>query len=143
ATQEAATHLAEASRLATRARDGVPESDVPPSARQELRARATAALARAYFNLGVLQVRGQAAGPTTERFARAAALFEKAAEIDPDFPRVQSSLGVARFNAGQFEQATGALARARAADPGDGDLKRMLAISWLNTKAWEKVAALL
>ena len=152
ATQDAATHLAEASRLAARAsedsRGGAAMGssipfDLPAAARQELRGRATAALARAYFNLGVLQVRGQAAGPTTERFARAAALFEKAAQLDPGFPRVQSSLGIARFNAGQFEEATGPLARARAADPADGDLKRMLAVSWLNTRAWDKVAALL
>ena len=150
--QEAATQLAEASRIAARGTEAAPASaptDGPlpvglsPSERHELRRRASAGLARAYFNLGVLQARSQGAGSATERFARAAALFEKAAELDPDFPRVQSALGIARFNAGQFDEATGPLTRALAADPADGDLKRMLAVSWLNTKAWEKVAALL
>ena len=57
----------------------------------------SAALARAYLNLGVMQAQA-------ERFARAAEMFEKAAAVDPDFPQVQSSLGVAYFNARQFDE---------------------------------------
>ncbi|HEY2944299.1 MAG TPA: tetratricopeptide repeat protein, partial [Vicinamibacteria bacterium] len=109
---------------------------IPPEARQDLRQRTTAALARAYLNLGVMQARKQA-------FSRAAELFASAAELDPVFPRVQYSLGVARFNAQQFEQATGPLARALADQPRDIALKRMLALAWLNTDAFDKAAELL
>ena len=34
-------------------------------------------------------------------------MFEQAANVDPDFPQVQSSLGVAYFNAEEFDKATG------------------------------------
>jgi tetratricopeptide (TPR) repeat protein len=152
AAPEAAAHLAEASRLAARgmlaSHEGMAAaSPVPlelsPPARPALEQRATAGLVRAYFNLGILQARSESAAPPTERFAKAAALFAKAAELDPAFPRVQASLGIARFNAGQFDQASPPLALARASDPADADLKRMLAMSWLNTQAWEQVVALL
>ena len=63
--------------------------------------------------------------------------------IDPDFPQLQSSLGVAYFNARMFDKATAPLSRAVAANPADADLKRLLATSWLNTEAWDKAAALL
>jgi len=33
--------------------------------------------------------------------------FESAAEVAPDFPNVQYSLGVAHFNAREFDKATG------------------------------------
>lgn len=120
-----------------------PLAELPLAARQELERRVTESLARAYFNLGVLQVQGPSPGGTAERFARAAAFFEKAAEIDPDFPQVQPSLGVAYFNARQFDKAMGPLTRALAARPADAGLKRMLATSCLNTEAWSKAAALL
>ena len=67
-------------------------------------------MARAYLNLGVMKAQA-------ERFSQAAEMFEKAAAVDPDFPQVQSSLGVAYFNARQFEKATGPLGRALAATP--------------------------
>lgn len=163
ATQEAALHFSEAERtMAQRAetsRDQLaryltdtPEPDtavalaplvedsplanVPPARRAELRARVTGALARAYLNLGVMQAQA-------ERFARAADLFGQAAEVDPEFPQVQYSLGVARFNAGQFDQATGPLARALSASPADGALKRMLAMALLNTEGYAQAADLL
>jgi tetratricopeptide (TPR) repeat protein len=149
---EAAAELAEASRLAARgtfaSRADMAAASSPPlelsrAARHELEARAIAGLARGYFNLGVLRARNQGAAPSSERFREAAALLAKAAELDPAFPRVQASLGVARFNAGQFAAATDPLTRALGADPSDADLRRMLAMSWLNTKAWDKVTALL
>ena len=154
---EAASHLAEAGRRAAEQPEAGPAAaspaasedeasplaDLPPWQRQDLRHRATAALTRAYFNLGVLQAQGHRSAPAAERFARAAAFFERAAELDPDFPQVQSSLGVAYFNAREFARATGPLGRAAAAKPEDRALKRMLATSWLNTEAWEKAAALL
>ncbi len=150
---DAAAQLAEARRQATQdvplAREGVategsdPAAQLPRSQRRELKGRVTTGLARAYLNLGVLQAQGHAAVPANERFAQAAELFAKAAALDPDLPQVQSSLGVARFNARQFDQATGPLTRALADHPEDSGLKRMLAMSWLNTEAWEKAAALL
>ena len=167
ATQEAATHLNEARRLAAASGTGgsapdapdaappakpraaepsneaSPLSELPRSQRPELRRRVVAGLARAYLNLGVLQAQSPAPARASERFARAAAFFASAAEVDPDFPKVQSSLGVAYFNARQFDKAAGPLDRALAASPDDPGLRRMLAISLLNTETWEKAARLL
>jgi tetratricopeptide (TPR) repeat protein len=161
AEAEAARHLGEARRFAVPASDAAGSASPPDSAsggsgeeasplaelplfkRQGLKRRASAGLVRAYFNLGVLQVQGHRAGAAAERFARAAAFFERAAGIDPDFPQLQSSLGVAYFNAREFAKATGPLDRAVAAAPDDRGLTRMLATSWLNTEAWDKAAALL
>jgi tetratricopeptide (TPR) repeat protein len=153
---EAAAHLAEAKRLTTQGTDTPgermasgsfgaaldaqnqtsPLSALPPAQRVELRARVKGSLARAYFNLGVLQAQSQ-------RFANAAEFFARAAEVEPDFPQVQSSMGVAYFNARQFDKATGPLTRAVAANPEDAGLSRLLAMSWLNTEAWTKAAGLL
>ena len=109
---------------------------VPRADRPALRRRVMTALASAYLNLGVMEAQGQ-------RFTRAAELLETAAEVDPAFPKVQYSLGVALFNALQFDKATGPLARALADQPQDIALKRMLAIAWLNTEAFDKAAELL
>src|SRR6185436_1236101 len=123
--------------------DSSPLAEVPLAQRQGFKRRAIAGLVRACFNLGVLQVQGHRTTPAAERFTRAAAFFERAGELDPDFPQLQSSLGVAYFNAREFAKATGPLARAVAAAPDDRGLARMLATSWLNTEAWDKAAALL
>jgi tetratricopeptide (TPR) repeat protein len=101
-----------------------------------LEKRVTAALARSYLNLGVLQAQG-------ERFEAAAELFEKAAAADPEFPQVQSSLGVAYFNARRFADAAGALTRALAQGPPNPGLARLLAMSWLNANEFAKAAELL
>jgi tetratricopeptide (TPR) repeat protein len=163
-SEEAATHFAAAERLAAEGADSsrerlaryladspdpeigavaaAPLIEASPLAgltsaqRQQLRPRVVAALARAYSNLGVMQAQ---AG----RFARAAEHFEHAAEVDPDFPRVQYSVGVARFNAGQFARATGPLSRALEADPRDADLKRMLALACFNAEDYAQAARLL
>ena len=104
--------------------------------RRALRGHLHTVLARSYFNLGVLQAQA-------ERFPRAAEYFEKAAGVDPGFPRVQYSLGVALFNAKSFDRAAGPLARALDETPTDMNLRRMLAMAWLNTEAYEKAADLL
>jgi Flp pilus assembly protein TadD len=162
-TEEAETHFAEAARLsgqeADEARDGLarhlsdaapppvaaasgpliepgPLARFPPSERRELTARVKEALTRAYLNVGVIQAQRQ-------RFAEAADLFAKAAGLDPDFPQVQSSLGVAYFNARQFDKAVGPLTRAVAAQPADRGLKRMLALAWLNMDSYAQAAELL
>jgi predicted Zn-dependent protease len=103
----------------------------------------TASLTRAYFNLGVLQAQGRGPESPAERYARAAALFEEAARLDPEFPQVQSSLGVAHFNARQFEKSVAPLTLALAAHPQDASLKRMLAAAYVNTHAWNEAARLL
>ena len=161
ATEEATTHFAEAetasSRVADSARERLskyladtevdpagavdPFMDVPLSGlgapeRAALTERVTTALARAYLNLGVMQAQ-------SERFARAADLFESAASVAPAFPKVQYSLGVARFNAHQYDKATAALVRALAETPQDDALRRMLAMSWLSVEAYDTAAALL
>ena len=146
AAQEASQHLAEARRLAgegpgepAESRDeGSPLAQLPPPQRQGLKRRVLATLTQAYFNLGVLQAQSPRPAPAAERFARAAAFFERAAAIDPAFPQLQSSLGVAYFNARMFDKATDPLSRAVAASPSSADLKRLLATSWLNVGAWDK-----
>jgi tetratricopeptide (TPR) repeat protein len=156
--QEAAVHFAAARALASQGADGGTRDDAtgPAAAareaslpalssarRQELEALLKDALARAYFNLGVLQARGRPAEPPAQRFARAAAFFERAAEIDPEFPQLQASWGIACFNARQFDKATTPLSRALAGNPGDAQLRRMLAIAKLNTESYEEAAMLL
>jgi Flp pilus assembly protein TadD len=56
---------------------------------------------------------------------------------------VQSSLGIAYFNARQFDKAAPPLARAVAISPEAGGLSRMLAMAWLNTEEYAKAADLL
>ena len=97
---------------------------------------ARGALAGTYLNLGVLKARA-------EQFAPAAEFLEQAAALDPAFPQVQSSLGVAYFNARLFDKATGPLSRAVAERPDDAALKRMLALAWLNLQEYGKAAELL
>jgi tetratricopeptide (TPR) repeat protein len=149
AAEEAAQHLAEARRLAGNENAGdsrddrSPLGEIPLLQRQALKRRVLADLTRAFFNLGVIQAQGPRPAPAPERFTRAAAFFERAAALDPEFPQLQSSLGVAYFNARMFDKATAPLSRAVAASPSDANLKRLLATSWLNTEAWDKAAALL
>ncbi len=151
---EAERHLAEANRLARLRRDspnaapaaaapvdGAGSPELAPEHRRALRERARAGLARAYFNLAVLEA--QSRRPAAERFARAASYFEQTALLDPEFPRIQSSLGVAYFNARQFDKSTGPLSRALAESPSDLGLKRMLATAWLDTAKYREAAALL
>lgn len=160
--EEAATHLAEAGRLRASRRDASLEegarsvdadrwpldeiaalADLTPPERAELESRVRAGLARAYFNLGVLETQDPDVADASDRFVRAASFFESAAEVDPDFPQVQVSLGVAYFNAGRFAEAVDPLTRAVAADPANAGLRRMLALSSINTRAWEEAARLL
>src|SRR5262249_21537418 len=102
----------------------------------EVRADLAKRLAQAYFNLGIISAQ-------SGRFAQAGDRLELAAKQQPDFPRVQYSLGVARFNAQQYDRATGPLTRALADEPSNADVRRMLALSWVNLEAFDKAAALL
>jgi tetratricopeptide (TPR) repeat protein len=103
---------------------------------EALRGTVSTALARAYLNLGVLESR-------EEKLPAAVALFEQAAALDPDLPQLQYSLGAARFSAGQFSEAAVALQRALDAAPENIDLRRMLALAWLNSGAYPKAVELL
>jgi Flp pilus assembly protein TadD len=96
----------------------------------------TTTIARAYFNLGVMAAQ-------EEKFDHAAAMLTVAADLSPDFPGVQSALGIASFNAQRYQAATGPLTRALSADPGNEFLRRMLALAWLNVEAYDKAADLL
>jgi protein O-GlcNAc transferase len=113
-----------------------PLTDLTPAGRAELERQAREVLARTYFNLGVMKAQ-------REEFARAAEMFGNAAEVDPEFPQVQSSLGVALFNARRFHEATAPLTRALAARPADEGLRRLLAMAWLNAEGFEQAADLL
>lgn len=113
-----------------------PLSAVPAPARAEVARVATTAMTRAYMNLGVMHAQAQ-------RFARAAELFEQAAELDPAFPQVQYSLGVSYFNAKQYAKATVPLARVHDDNPGDASVRRMLAVAYLNAESYDKAARLL
>jgi tetratricopeptide (TPR) repeat protein len=153
--ENAARELAEAARLAARRREAAGRSagsapgasagpatgGLTPEQRGELTPWVTQELARACFNLGVLEAQGE--GDDVERFARAARELERTAALDPDFPELQRSLGVAYFSARRFEYALGPLERALSARPGDADLRRMLATASVNAGAWQKAAALL
>jgi tetratricopeptide (TPR) repeat protein len=164
ATDEAASHFAEAGRISAKRTESsrealarrmanLPDPETGAAAvaplvedsplarldverRGELRRRVTAEVARAYLNLGVLQARA-------ERFDRAAEHFERAAEVDPEFPQVQYSLGVAYFNTQRFDKAAPPLGRALAANPADAALRRMLATTLLNTEVYDRAAELL
>ena len=108
----------------------------PVADREMLERRVASVLARAYMNLGVMQAQGR-------KFGRAAELFSHAADLQPEFPQVQYSLGVAYFNAQQYEKALAPLGRALAADPSNDGARRMLALASLNTGAYDKAAEML
>jgi tetratricopeptide (TPR) repeat protein len=139
ARERLARYMADApdphSKASPAAAEFSPLAELAPQQRAELVGRVTAALCRAYLNLGVMHVQAQ-------RFPRAAEMFEKAAEVDPAFPQVQYSLGVAYFNAQQFAKAQAPLSRALEQSPDDG-VRRMLAMAYLNAEAYAKAVELL
>lgn len=118
-------------------------SDVPPglppassTGLRRLEAGVVHVLARAYFNLGIIQAQD-------ERFARAAQLLASAAELAPAFPQVQYSLGVARFNAGDFEGALAPLTRASTDAAPEAGVGRLLALAHFNLEHYADAAELL
>jgi tetratricopeptide (TPR) repeat protein len=113
-----------------------PLAALAPEARASLRERARAALAGALLNLGVLEAQRQ-------RFQEAGDWLAQAAELDPALPRVQESLAIAYFNSEQYARAIAPLEQARAANPDDPGLRRMLALARLNTHAFGEAAELL
>lgn len=161
--EAAASHFAEAERYSSRLTEGARETlseylggaggdkvglaamavldtsflaALDAGARLAARERVRTAIARAAFNLGVMQAQ---AG----RFAQAAAEFEKAAAVEPGFPQLQYSLGVSWFNAQQPRKAAAPLARALEATPEDQNLRRMLALASLEADDPSRAAELL
>jgi tetratricopeptide (TPR) repeat protein len=114
----------------------LPFADVPAAGREPLAARVRRALAGAYLNVGIMHAQ---AG----RFPRAASFIQSAADLDAALPQVQYSLGVAYFNAKQFDKAIVPLERVLSGAPHDADARRMLALSLMNTEAYARAAELL
>jgi tetratricopeptide (TPR) repeat protein len=137
---EAATHLAEARRLAARwtaaPASGSPLAGLSEAERAELKRSTSRAMAGAYLNLGVLEAQGQ-------QFDRAVELLQAAAELDPESSPVQYALGIACFSAKRYDQAIEPLRRALAANPADAGLRRTLALASLNAGAYARAAELL
>jgi tetratricopeptide (TPR) repeat protein len=104
--------------------------------REAAASRIRTILARAYLNLGILQAQAN-------RFGRAAEFFEASAELDPAFPRVQYSLGVAYFSAQQYDKALPPLARAAAEQPQNFEIARMLALAAFDIEDYTRAADLL
>ncbi len=109
---------------------------MPVAERQTLKKHLVDVLCRAYLNLGIMQTRKQ-------RFAPATRFFSAAALLDPKFPQIQYSLGVALFNAERFEEAATALRSARGQGDENPSLTRMLAMAELNAGAYHRAADLL
>ncbi len=122
--------------LAAASLSGTAVSGLEPEDRARLFEAVRAILARASFNLGVMATQSR-------RFFRAVDHFEQAASVDADFPSVQYSLGVARFNAGQFLEATSPLSAALEQQSDNLALRRMLALAWLNAESYNRAAELL
>lgn len=120
---------------------------LPPEELATIERAVQNALARSYFDLGVLRLQGAMPeppnAPPTTRFARAGDLFAAAAEIQPGFPQVQYSVGIARFNAEQYRLAVPALENTVKNGNADPSVQRMLALSWLYSDAYDKAAAAL
>ena len=104
-----------------------PFAALPEDQRRDLRRRTATALARAYFNMGVMHARA-------DRPARAAELLQSAATLDPAFPQIDASLGSTYFKAQQYDKAVEPLARASAANPSDASVRRMLAMSLIERR---------
>jgi tetratricopeptide (TPR) repeat protein len=115
--------------------------DLSPADRAALRRRVAGQMAGAYFNLGVLEAQATRFDAAADLFLKADAL--KADALDPAFPQVQSSLGIAYFNARRFDRAVPPLRRALDADPGNAGLRRMLGLASLETGAFAAAAEML
>jgi tetratricopeptide (TPR) repeat protein len=157
---DAAPHFAEAERLAARgvaaARaqyqaaaapgherppaaplvEAAPLAQLPGAEREAIRRRVVAAMARAYFNVGVVKAQ-------SEHLDDAADFFEKAAHLDGRLPQVQYSLGATRFKLKQFDKALEPLGEALKEAPADATLRRMLSLAAFNLKDYSRAAELL
>ena len=80
-----------------------------------------------YLNLGIMQAQAS-------RFESRRRAVRACRRLDPDFPQLQYSLGVAYFNAAQFAKALPALTRASEGQPQNADVRRMLAIASLERR---------
>ena len=151
--EEAAVHFAEAERLSAdgaetereqmaRYMAGAPEPEAPATSpavpvieaspwriARGVRARSALDAPRDGDAGPRLPQPGRHAGARRALRARRRAVRERRQRSTPTSPRCSPSLGVAYFNARQFQKATAPLARALAASPDDAALKRMLAMA--------------
>jgi tetratricopeptide (TPR) repeat protein len=159
--EEAAVHFAAAERLsaelAVRSRDrmarylgNVPEpsaaprglrppgwaDSLPAAERQRLRDSAAELVARSYLQLGVLELR-------SARYPRAVELLSSASGLAPQLPGLSRALAIALFNARRFADAIPQLAVALTGEPGDAELRRLLAVARLETADYAGAAELL
>lgn len=107
--------------------------------RQRIRDANRRSMTTAFFNLGVFQLR-------QGRHALAARLLGEASAFTPDYPRLQYSLGIARFNAAMHAEAVEPLrlARDQASDRATAaQAGRMLALALFNAGQYAEAAALL
>ncbi len=107
-----------------------------PARRVELRREVEGALARAYFNLGVMRLQAS-------ELSRALEFLAAADELDAEMPGLQRAIGVARFNARQHAAAVAPLERALAQQRGDVELQRLLALTQLESGGYAEAAELL
>ncbi|HEV8241800.1 MAG TPA: tetratricopeptide repeat protein [Thermoanaerobaculia bacterium] len=128
--------MTESAQLALSALTATSFDTWPSPRRDALRREVDDLLARSYLNLGVMQL--QAGEP-----ARAVELLQPAVQLAADLAGVQRALGVAAFNAHQFETAIPPLSAALAREPQDGELRRLLAMARLETGAYDAAAKLL
>jgi len=104
------------------------------TSKMELRIRTD--IARAYFNLGLMQgKRG--------RFRHAAFFLARAAYWRPDLSNVEYSLGLALFNAKEYKAAIDPLQRALNRDPANAPAREQLALTCYHAEDYGCVTAAL
>ena len=107
----------------------------PARSADGLRSEIRTLLARAYFNLGVMQARQNS-------FRTAGDLFEHANEWQADFPGLQFTLGLARYNAEQYAEAIPPLERAVNMQQQADEARRLLALSYFSSGRYDRAASL-
>jgi tetratricopeptide (TPR) repeat protein len=142
AFEEAAGHAERARDAFHRAAAFAPQTRprtplaVPATGRGPLENQARSLVAGAQFNLGVIAAQ-------QKRFDEAVEAFDSVIAADSAFPRAFAALGIACFNAGRFDRAKAALARAVQTDPADASLRRLLALSDVQLEDWPEAVSLL
>ncbi len=95
---------------------------VASSAEAKIEDRIRIDVATAYFNLGLMHGK-------QDRFRDAAAFFGRAAYWGPDLANVEYSLGLALFNAKEYNKAVPPLQRALVQDPSNVPARKQLALA--------------
>ena len=118
------------------------EKNADPKVQIELTAERTAQLtkiksylanviAQAFSNLGVIATQNN-------QLTDAIDYFSSAYQWKPDFPNLNRNLGIVTFRVGEFDQATGPLARQLETNPKDMLIRKLLGSSFYLTKDFQK-----